>query len=320
MKVYKNFPLAKILYYKIGGEARFLLKVQNKKDLLEALDFIKKNNITKILLIGMGSNLLVSDDGFDGAVIWFSKANNSSLQLTADGLISAFSSVSLDDLIQFSFENNMIGLEWAGGLPSTVGGAIRGNVGAFGGEIKDCLYKAEVLDISEKTLNIQEFKNADLEFSYRNSIIKKNKNLIVVTGFLNLKAADQETVEKARNIYLSHIEYRRKNHPMEFPSCGSVFKNITGKEVEKILSVWPDIKESVENTWHGKVSMGYVIRRLGFAGFKSGKAQVSEKHSNYIVNVQNATFKDVLIIIESIKGKFFATFGFYPEPEVEIVN
>ena len=99
-----------------------------------------------------------------------------------------------------------------------------------------------------------------------------------------------------------------------------MFKNITKKEdVEKIIAVWGDIADSIQNKWHGKVAMGYVIRRLGFSGFIVGGAKVSEKHCNYISNINHAAFNDVFTIIEKIKQKFFETFRFYPEPEVAII-
>ena len=327
MKVYTNFPLKEILYYRIGGKAEFLLKIENKDDLLEALDFVGRNKIKKILPIGFGSNLLVNDKPFDGAVLWFckaesfSKGESSGIKLIDDNLISAFASESLDNLIKFSFDNNLIGLEWAGGLPSTIGGAVRGNVGAFGGEIKDIVNIVEIVRLLDKGYIIEKLTKDQLEFGYRDSIIKCNKNLLVVSAEFRLQKASKEEVEKEKAVYKGHIEYRNKNHPMEYPSCGSVFKNITKKEeVAKIISIWGDIKDLVSKKWYHKVSTGYVINRIGFSGFRIGGAKVSEKHANYIVNVQNAKFDDVYSIIEKIKDKFSQTFGFSPELEVEVVQ
>ncbi|MBI3069826.1 MAG: UDP-N-acetylmuramate dehydrogenase [Candidatus Levybacteria bacterium] len=325
MDVYRDFPLSKILYYKIGGKASFVLKVQNKEDLLDALGFIQKNKVKKILPIGLGSNLLVSDEPFKGAVLWFSreelKGKNSTLKLHSGNIIETFASVLLDDLIQFSFAHNLIGLEWAGGLPSTVGGAIRGNAGAFGSEIKDSVYEVEVLDLSNENYLIKTFSNDDLQFSYRNSLLKKNKNLIAVSGFFKLKKANKEDVEMAKQVYFSYIEHRKKYNPLEYPSCGSVFQNITEKEkTEAILAKWPDVEDLVSKKWHGKVAMGYIINRLGFSGMRIGGAEVSQKHANYILNKNKARFNDVLSIIDKIKAKFSQTFGFPPELELEIVK
>ena len=322
MVVYKNFPLSKILYYKIGGKAKFVLKIENKKDLLQALEFVRENNVEKILPLGLGSNILVNDKSFDGAVLWFSTSSKNGITQKDLGLIEAFSSVLLDDLIQFCFSKNLIGLEWAGGLPSTVGGAVRGNVGAFGGEISRSVDNIEVFEVRSDGEFIQKtLKSSDLEFSYRESLVKKHKNWIIGDSFFKLKTAEDNSLSRAKEIYFSHIEYRNKNHPMDYPSCGSVFKNITKKEeVQKIIDKWPDIKELVDNKWYHKASMGYVINRLGFSGFRIGGAKVSEKHANYIVNVSNAKFDDVRSIIEKIKEKFSQNFGFSPELEVEVVE
>ena len=321
MVVYKNFPLSKILYYKIGGKSEFVLKIENKEDLLEALAFVKKNKIKKVLPIGLGSNLLMSDDFFDGAVLWFSTSSKNGITQKDSGLIEAFSSMLLDDLIQFCFSKNLIGLEWAGGLPSTVGGAVRGNVGAFGGEISKSVDSIEVFEVREDGEFIQKtLKASDLELNYRESLVKKHKNWIIGNCYFKLNIANDK-MAKAKEEYSSHIDYRNRNHPMDYPSCGSVFKNITKKEeVQKVIDKWPDIKELVDNKWYHKASMGYVINRLGFSSFRIGGAKVSEKHANYIVNVDHARFDDIYSIIEKIKEKFSKTFSFSPELEVEVVN
>lgn len=319
MQILKDFPLTEILYYKIGGRAKFVLKIENKEDLLETLDFVQKNKIQKVLPIGLGSNLLLNDKPFDGVVLWFTNGKNS---ITKKGdRVEAFASAILDDVIQFSFANNLIGLEWAGGLPSTVGGAVRGNVGAFGGEIKEVVEEVDMHDISIYHTEIRTLKKKDLQFSYRDSLIKKSKNLLIVSAGFRLQKASAEELAKAKKVYQEHIEYRKKNHPMEYPSCGSVFKNIVEKEqVDGVLQRWPDIKELSVNKWHGKIAMGYIINRLGFSGFQIGGAQVSTKHANYIVNVNNAKFNDIVSIIDKIKEKFSSLFGFSPELELEIVE
>ncbi|MEK7534140.1 MAG: UDP-N-acetylmuramate dehydrogenase [Patescibacteria group bacterium] len=322
MKLYKNFSLSKILYYRIGGNAQYLLKIENKTDLLEALDFVKKNQIKKVLPVGLGSNLLMSDNFFDGAVLWFSTSSKNEITQKDSGLIEAFSSVLLDDLIQFCFSKNLIGLEWAGGLPSTIGGAVRGNVGAFGGEIGKSVDKIEVFEIGANGEFVQKaLKGSQLQFDYRDSLIKEHKNWIIGNSSFKLNNANKRTLGQAKETYLSYIEYRNKNHPMDSPSCGSVFKNITKKEeVEKIIDKWPDIKDLVVNKWYNKTSTGYVINRLGFSGYRIRGAEVSKKHANYIVNVGDAKFNDVYSIIQKVKEKFYKTFGFNPELEMEVVE
>ncbi len=320
MTIQQNVSLSEVLFYKIGGSAKVLLIIENQDDLIQAFEYIEKNHIQKIMPIGLGSNLLMSDSGFDGAVLWFSKPTELLIKSSSDGLITSFASHLLDDVIQYSFQNQLQGLEWAGGLPSTIGAAIRGNVGCFGSEIKDFCVSAEVFEFQNGKVQQKKFTPANLQFSYRNSIIKQQKNLIVSSVQFQLYPADESGIEKAKEVYTSNIEYRKTHHPVEYPSCGSVFKNIVKKdEVEKIVSVWPDTQKNVSQRWHGKVAIGYIIDRLGFTGMQVGGAQVSEKHSNYIINKGGAKFDDVFSIILQIKEKFFQTFGFEPEQEVEIV-
>jgi UDP-N-acetylmuramate dehydrogenase len=163
-------------------------------------------------------------------------------------------------------------------------------------------------------------KRYELKFSYRNSIVKK-KRLGVISATFRLKKASGEELRRARQTYLNNIEYRKIRHPLEFPNCGSVFKNISDPDhVKKILEVYPDLEDKIKRDWHGKVAMGYLIKRLDLAEYQVGDALVSPKHCNFIVNLGNARAADVLSIIEVIKEKFLETFGFSPEVEVEIVQ
>ncbi|MBP9719073.1 MAG: UDP-N-acetylmuramate dehydrogenase [Candidatus Levybacteria bacterium] len=321
MNIYENFSLAEILYYKIGGKAKYVLKIQNPQDLAEALAFVKRNHITRILPVGLGANLLMSEDFFDGAIFWFARPTEPLMSVHEDGRIEAFAGYLLDDVIQFSFSHNFIGLEWAGGLPSTAGGAVRGNVGAFGNEIRNIVEKVEVLDIRNEEIVTKILLNEELDFGYRSSIVKKQPHLIITKVFFKLQKADEKKVIEAQNTYFDKIAYRKTHNPVEYPSCGSTFKNMTEKEdVQKILSTWPDITDMSQTKWHGKIAMGYIIRRLGLAGATIGRGQISEKHSNYLINLGGAHFDDIYGLLEKVKETFHQTFGFYPEPEVQVIK
>src|SRR3989344_3509371 len=258
MKVYPDFLLHDILWYKIGGKARFLIEVKGKQDIKNAYEFLRKQKdlpagrqVKKVFFLGLGSNLIFTDDYFDGAILRF-LPNNNSIKLTKPHLIHADAGTILDDVIQFGFQNNLVGLEWAGGLPGNVGAAVRGNVGAFGGEIKDVIKDIEV-------------------FEAQNG--------------------------KPR------------------------FKNFaTPEHVEKILNVYPDLEEKIKRDWYGKVSMGYLIKRLDLSGYRIGNAMISPKHCNFIVNLGGARARDVLSIIKVIEEKFLETFDFTPEVEAEVVE
>lgn len=321
MKIIENPKLSEIFWYRIGGKARYLAQISSRDDLYEALFFAKKMNVTKFFVAGTGTNVIFSDHFFDGIILQLVPAENG-IQMEEENMVKVFAGQVLDEVIRFGFEKGLIGLEWAGGLPGTVGAAVRGNVGAFGGEIKDVFIKAQCVRIHENG----EFEDIvltydEMEFAYRTSRVKKEK-LLVLEVFLRLKKAenDEEMLE-AKEIYHSNMQYRKDRHPLEFPNCGSVFKNISERgEVEKVIDAWPDIAEQIQDKWHGKVSMGYIIGRLGFAGMEVGGAQISRKHHNFIINKNNAKADDVREIIKTVEIKAQERFGFTPEVEVEIFS
>lgn len=319
MKIHENLPLKDILFYKIGGVAKTVLEVTSKEEMLAAFDYIKKQNIEKYQIVGLGANLIMPDDLYDGVIIWITKKETPDIKFTTDNLVDIYAGQLLDDLIQFCFAHNLKGLESLGGLPSTVGGAVRGNAGAFGVEMKDVVTSVETLDMT--TGEIKEFINDQCLFSYRDSMFKHNPNLVILRASFGLVPASKKELEEAMKVYDEKIAYRKERHPVEYPSCGSVFKNIRGEDqVQKVLSVWPDITNRVTTQWHGKVSMGYVIKRLGLQGVHVGGAKITEKHANYISNIDNAKYSDVVAIIENIKESFQKEFGFYPELEAEVVQ
>jgi UDP-N-acetylmuramate dehydrogenase len=320
MQIHKDFDLSQVLWFRIGGKAKYFLQCESREDIFKALDFMEEQQPKRLFICGQGSNLIFSDDYFDGLVIQIKTPQHPNIHVEGTD-VTIFAGETLDTLIQLAFNQKLIGLEWAGGLPGTVGAGIRGNVGAFGGEIKDALISAEVLEFDDKNIDVLELKAEDFHFGYRTSIVKEHKNMIVTSAKFHMSAADMPTLVKARSVYAANIDYRKTNHPLEYPNCGSVFKNIKKPEdVAKILTVWPEIREMVEKKWYGKVSMGYINTRLGFKGYKIGNAMVSEKHANFINNLGGATSQDVLTIIKHIQDMVKETFAIVPEVEVEIVQ
>lgn len=320
MQIYNNVLLSTILWYQIGGNANTVIDISSKEELHEALRHIEDNGISNVFVIGLGSNMLFPDEGFDGVILRFlNQKDGEGIKLVDDNTVECFAGETLDSLINFSFDNGFVGLEWAGGLPGTVGAAVRGNVGAFGGEIKDSFKKAHCIKIlphggyEELVIDVSE-----MEFAYRMSKVKKEKLIVISTQF-ELKKGSQEELLNARETYYANIIYRQNKHPLDYPNCGSVFKNISGENVSKVVEKWEDVKELVDEKWHGKVSMGYVIDRLGLKGFRVGNAMISEKHQNFIVNLGGAKSNDVKEIITTVEKKVQNEFGFTPEVEIEIV-
>ncbi len=321
MKIYNDFNLATILWYKIGGTAKYLLECKNPSDVLEALEFIQKEKIEKLFVLGTGSNLVFTDDYFDGAVIYLAQPEAPSF--TRDGeIVTAYAGESLSDLILFAFEQDLVGLEWAGGLPGTVGAAVRGNVGAYGGEIKDCVFSAEVAVISDGGVEVKTLHREELQFEYRGSVIKANRNnMVVLSAAFKLKEVSQKELAQARARHDANIAHRKARHPLEYPNCGSVFKNIRDQEnIEKVLRVYPDLADRIKNDWYGKVAMAYLIQKLGLQGMRVGNAQISEKHALFIINLGGAKASDVRSLINTVQQNVQETFGFIPEVEVEIIE
>ena len=285
LNIQKNIPLAPLTTFKIGGPARFFTEVKNEGELLEALAFANKNSL-EIFMLGGGSNILFSDKGFDGLVI----------KMQENKKDKYWAGNSLASLVSFCKENSFTGLEWAVGIPGTIGGAVRGNAGAYGGQMADNLESVRALEISTDRRNIREYEKKDCAFGYRDSIFKKNSQLIVLSVKLKLKESEKETIEeKMREV----IAKRTAVLPKGF-SAGSFFQNpiVSNEEVVARFE-----KESGAKAKEGKVPAGWLIDAVGLRGKKIGGAMVSEAHANFIVNTGNAKAQDVVMLSSIIKQK-----------------
>lgn len=294
--------------FKIGGPAEYFLLARTKKELLKTIYVAKKFRI-KVFVLGGGSNLLVSDEGIRGLVIKFQ--SKESIQLKPHDIIEAPAGMVLSKVVTFSTERSLEGLEWAGGLPGTFGGAIRGNAGAFGGEMKDSIVKVLALD---DALRLRTLSNSQCKFSYRNSIFKQ-KNWVVVSGLVKLKKGVKKELKEVAN---SHIAYRKERHPLEYPNAGSIFKNVpfayfSGRWKKELLPV-------VKKDPFPVVPTAYLISEAGLKGATIGKAQVSPKHPNYIVNLGGAKAKDVLELITLVKKKIKQKYHIILEVEVQFLE
>jgi UDP-N-acetylmuramate dehydrogenase len=282
----KNISLAPYTTFKIGGAAKYFYTVKSIEDLTGAVKLAKKEGLP-FFILGNGSNVLVSDKGFDGVVI---KIENCKLKIV-NCKITVDAGVLLTKLVNESVKAGLTGLEWAAGIPGTIGGAIRGNAGALGSSMADLIKTVEVFDITN--LKIQTFENKDCKFGYRDSVFKHNKNLIIFSAELELKKGDRKKSEKLIKEYLKQ---RKEKQPLEYPSAGSIFKNPNGR------------------------AAGYLIEQCGLKGKKIGKAMISEKHANFIVNLGNAKAKDVKKLIDLCKEKVKEKFGIELEEEIEYLG
>lgn len=304
LKIEKNKILANFSTFKIGGAAKYFARVKNQKEIEKAIKWAREKKLP-FFILGGGSNVLFSDKGFKGLVI---KLQNTKYEIRNTKII-AQAGCPLQKLVQETIKNGLAGLEWAVGIPGTIGGAIYGNCGAFGGEIKDLVEKVKIAELLNGKLQIKELENKDCKFGYRNSIFKRKKNWIILEAALKLKKGNKEKLkEKIREF----LKIRKEKQPLEYPSLGSVFKNLPLEKVPK--KIQEEFKEKIKN---GFLPAAVLIEAAGLKGKKIGGAKISEKHANFIVNFKNAKAKDVFALIELVKKKIKEEFKIELEEEIE---
>lgn len=304
----KNFLLKQISHYKIGGEAKYFFEVKHLDQLISAVHQARKLKIPVFILAG-ATNVLIDDKGYKGLII---KPNFRFLERNGNQL-RVGSGVFMNEVVDFSASHSLKGLEWAAGIPGTIGGAVRGNAGAFSGEMKDVIYSVISLDISSKIPKIIKRYAVDCLFNYRSSIFKKKKNKeIILEVILNFAKGDRnESFEKIN----SNINYRFSNHPMEHRSLGSVFKNVP---LEKFSKKLIDLnKIPIKRDPFEVVPVAHLISEAGLKGVAMGGAMISPKHPNFIVNVLDAKSSDVKKLIELAKKEIKKKFKINLEEEIE---
>ena len=277
-------PMAKHTTFKAGGKAALFVEPENTIKFVQALEVIKKAGM-KYLVIGCGSNLLISDSGFNGAII-------STLGLTEisakDNVITALAGARLSSVCLFGLDNGLVGMEFAGGIPGSVGGGLFMNAGAYGGELKDVVKSAKLLVNGD----ILEYSNDKLDLSYRHSIISIIDAVVLSVDF----CLDFGDVEAARG-KLKELNARRKQkQPLEYPSAGSTFKRPPGNFA------------------------GTLIEKCGLKGYSIGGACVSNKHAGFIVNLGGATASDIISLIKYVRSTVFEKCGVDLQPEVRIIG
>ena len=340
MKIYKDQSLNDLTTFKVGGKAKYFTKVKNQKDLISALNFAKENNLA-IFILGNGSNILISDSGFDGLVIKNEIKFLKSKNFKNEVILDIGSGNSWDKIVLLACNNNLEGIECLSGIPGTVGAAPISNIGAYGQELSNVFVKAKVLDL--KTYKIKTFFKKDCDFSYRNSWFKKhpskffiisvtlalNKNKKPILNYLDL----QKFFQNKKNFDLKDVRKAvlkiRKSKGMTISSglksAGSFFTNpiISKSEFSKLKS---KIKTNKTNWfWPSedkvKVSAAFLIEEAGFnRGYQKGQAGISPYHSLCLINLDNAKASEIINLAREIQKKVFRKFKVKIKPEVELVG
>ncbi len=324
IEIQKDVLLAPYTTFKIGGPARFFVEVENEKELIEALEYAKKNNF-EYFILGGGSNILISDKGFDGMVI---RLQNTKYEISANGGlapglqdadIECGAGALLSAIVSESVKNGLTGLEWAAGIPGTIGGAVRGNAGAFNGEMVQSVVSVRAINTLDSRVEIIKLTNEDCHFKYRSSIFKENKGWIIIS--VNLKLTKEINAGESSNRVKEIIQKRTGSSP-KFPSAGSIFKNcITFDELKAHNKELADyiVQEGIVNRM-GNVGTGFLIEYLDLKGKKIGGAEVSTVHGNFIINNGNATAEDVIMLINFIKQQVRTKLGIQLQEEVQLVG
>lgn len=299
----QNVILAKHTTYRIGGPADYFISIKDFKELKKALKFADDNLLPTFILAG-GSNVLFSDEGYKGLII---KIDNRETNIDGNE-ITADAGAPINDLVSQSIENNLAGLEWAGGLPGTVGGAIRGNAGCFGGEIKDIIKEVTVATRNGDT---KLYKNEDCQFGYRDSIFKHN-NEIIMSAIFKLRPGNKKSL---KTIVFDHIKYRQMRYRL--PSCGSVFKNCPLGKVPK--QIREKFRDKIKTDPFPLLPAAVLIQACNLVGKIKGDAMITKEHANIIHNFNNAKATDVFDLINLIKEKVDQQFGIKLEEEVQLI-
>lgn len=276
IEILEKVPLAGYTTWKIGGPADYFCSVSDREKIVALVEGAESAGI-EVVVIGRGSNLLVADRGFRGLVV---RVFGGELKLLGGERICVDAGVSLMDLVKLTVKEGLSGLEFAAGIPGSVGGSIYGNAGAHRREIKDVLFKIDVLDRDSGVYRRGMKSAADLRFDYRDSDFKRNRSIILGADF-QLARGDRKEISSQVKEYMGR---RQRRHPLDWPSSGSVFRNPPGQIAADL------------------------IERAGLKGRRVGGVEVSEKHANFMINVGGARAKDVLelykIVQDSVEDKF----------------
>ncbi len=278
-------PMSSHCTFRAGGTAKYYVIPDEYKKVRDVLRLCVEENIP-YYVIGNGSNLLVQDDGFDGVIIEIDSAL-AKIEINGNEIV-AKAGAKLSKIAVKALNESLTGFEFAHGIPGNLGGAVTMNAGAYGGEMKDVLKWVKVLDNNGE---MKTLKAEELELGYRTSVIVKEK-MIVLEACIELHEGNRDEIE----MHMKELMAKRKEkQPLEYPSAGSTFKRPEG------------------------YFAGKLIQDAGLKGYRVGGAMVSEKHSGFVINYDNATATDIINLMKDVRKKVYEEFQVTLEPEVKIL-
>lgn len=298
-------PMKNHTSFRIGGNAEYFLQPQTQEQLAGLMQLAEKEKIP-LFFLGRGSNLLVQDNGIDGIVVHLGADFGEKIHLSNSTQIYCPAGTKLSDLCQFAAAHSLTGLEFAYGIPGSVGGAIYMNAGAYGGEVKDVLRFVDYLD---KNGNFHRIPAEECEFSYRHSVfsqplspegstsntsnISSMEGCCILGGVFELTTGEPEKIQSTMEDIL---ERRKSKQPLDYPSAGSTFKRPEGAFASALID------------------------QCGLKGYRHGGAMVSEKHAGFVINYENASCQDVLALVQEVQAIVLEKTGFHLELEVKVIG
>lgn len=286
-RIDKNVNLSKHTTYRVGGVAKAFVYPKNVSSLITLLKILNMNNV-KYKVLGNGSNLLFSDDDFDGIIIKLDEFND--VSFLSNNRIRVGAGFSLMKLSLMAAKKGLAGLEFAAGIPGTIGGAIFMNAGAYKSDMGYVVQQVKVLTPDFRVITLE---NREMDFHYRTSYLQKNPKYICLEVVLKLVKGEREAIEE---VIKERRNRRMESQPLEYPSAGSVFRNPEGYYA------------------------GQLIEELGYKGHRNGGAMVSSKHANFIINYDHATGREIRDLILEVHDKVLEKHGIDMKIEQEFVN
>jgi len=310
-RFFTDYSLAKFSHYKIGGAAKYFVEVLTTEEVVEVMSVVREFGLD-FVVIGGGTNILVGDSGFDGLVI---RMANRSVQIDEEsGKVVAEAGVLSSSLARQVSRAGLTGLEWAIGLPGTIGGAVTGNSGCFGGETKDRLVRVEVLDVESG--EVVEVPVKKMEMRYRHSIVSEKSWVVLRAEFLLEKGDVSRSEEKIREILTCRVSSQPKN----VKCAGCVFKNFEFDSEEDIAKLRKVVGEIPLGFLEKKViSAGWLIEKAGLKGFSVGGARVSDVHGNFITSDGTASADQIAQVISVVKTTVRDLFGVSLKEELHYI-
>ncbi len=306
IKIKKDIPLAKYTTFGLGGPARFFVEVRDEQQIIEALDFAGKSGL-EYFILGGGSNILVSDQGYKGIIIKLVGEKC----LIKGNKVKAAAGTPLANIVNIAVKNGLGGLEWAAGIPGTLGGAIRGNAGAYGQNIGKITEKVKIFDVADS--KFKSLSRRECKFDYRSSIFKSKREFVILSAEIVLKPSTRQNVmKKTKEI----LKKRALNNP-KGRSAGSFFMNPVVNN-KKIIAEFE--KETGESVCGNRIPAGWLIEQANLCGKKIGGAMIAESHGNWIINTGSARAEDVIILVSIIKQQIRDKFGIQLVEEVQLLG